>query len=444
VTTLGYPKGMIRDEVALWQFVNATFGVAVPFTPVCPGHVSPWDVFRDAYWGVHPVMVVKASRAFGGKSFNTSVLGMTEAITLGAEVNILGGSGEQARRVLETMDSLWKYPSAPRAMVEEENQHRKRLVNGGVVQALRASETSVRGPHPQRLRIDEADEMKLTLLDSALGQPMSKGEVASQTLISSTHQHADGTMTECLRRQRIGWKVYEYCYRETVAPYGWLDPALVATTFASIPEQMRLTEYEGQEPNPENRAINPEKVEAMFRAELGRFKGSDGEYIETEAPVAGARYSHGVDWARKVDRTIIVTARVDVRPRRVVAFEAMKRVDWPHMVGRFEERVRRFGGRSSHDQTGIGDVVAGYLKVYPKPEGVILVGRERQDTISEYIRDCEAGEWEWPMIDLAYNEHRYASQDDVYGAGHLPDTMCAGALARRAECKTFKLAWASA
>jgi hypothetical protein len=229
-----------------------------------------------------------------------------------------------------------------------------------------------------------------------------------------------------------------------MAPHGWLDPALVASTFASIPEQMRLTEYEGQEPNPENRAINPEKAERMFRPDLGTFKGSDGEYIEIEAPVAGARYSHGVDWARKVDRTVIVTARVDVRPRRVVAFEAMKRVSWPHMVGRFEERVTRFGGPSCHDQTGIGDVVDGYLKLYPKPDGVILVGRERQDTISSYIRDCEAGEWEWPMIELAYNEHRYASQDDVYGSGHLPDTMCAGALARRAEVKKFKLAWASA
>lgn len=447
MSAVAFPRGMIRDERTLYQFVQMTFGVAIPCTPVCPGHCSPWDVFRDAYWGLHPVMVVKASRAFGGKSFNMSTLGNIEAITLGAEVNILGGSGEQARRVLETMEGQWKYPSAPRWMVTEENQHRKRLDNGGSVQALKASETSVRGPHPQRLRIDEADEMKLGLLDSALGQPMSKKGIPSQTLISSTHQHADGTMTECLRRQRIGWRVYEYCYRETMAPFGWLEPALVERTFANIPEQMRLTEYEGQEPNPENRAINPAKCEEVFDPQLGTWKGADGQYIEAEPPTPGARYTHGVDWARKVDRTIIVTSRVDVRPRRVVAFEAMKRVDWPYMVDRFKARIQRYGGDACHDGTGIGDVVDGYLKdsrIYPAPEPVILVGRERQNTVSEYIRDLEAGEWRWPMIELAYNEHRYASQDDVYGAGHLPDTMCAGALARRAAARKFRLAWASA
>jgi len=438
------PRGVIRDEVQLWTTVDAMFGVKIPYTRVCPGHCSPWDVFRDAYLALHPIMVVKASRAFGGKSFNMSLLGNVEAVTLGAEVNVLGGSGEQSRRVLAYMDEQWKHESAPRHLIVEENQHRKTLSTGGYVQALKASETSVRGPHPQRLRIDEADEMKLTLLDSALGQPMSKREIPSQTLISSTHQHADGTMTECLRRQNMGWKLYEYCYRETMTPHGWLNALDVEQKRSSIPLAMWNTEFEGQEPNPESRAIAPAAVEAMFRREMGSFVGRDGEYIEVEAPVPGASYSHGADWARKVDRTVIVTRREDVRPRRVVAFEAMKRTSWLHMVGRFEERVRRYGGEANHDGTGIGDVVYGYITLDPRPDAVILVGVERKDTVTEYINDVEKGDMVWPFIELAYNEHRYASQDDVYGAGHLPDTMCAGALSRRAALKKFRLAWASA
>jgi hypothetical protein len=32
-------------------------------------------------------------------------------------------------------------------------------------------------------------------------------------------------------------------------------------------------------------------------------------------------------------------------------------------------------------------------------------------------------------IARAYGEHRYASVDDVFGSGHLPDSVCAMALA---------------
>jgi hypothetical protein len=51
-----------------------------------------------------------------------------------------------------------------------------------------ASQKSIRGPHPQRLRIDEADDVALGLLDAAMGQPMSKPGIAKQTVFSGTHQ----------------------------------------------------------------------------------------------------------------------------------------------------------------------------------------------------------------------------------------------------------------
>ena len=431
----------IKSERNLYAYVYDRFRVLVPNKQVCPNHSTPWAAFADAFFARSPVVVVKASRGFGGKSYLISLLGSVEA-SLGCEVNILGGSGQQAKRVLEAMDDLWRRPTAPQ-MVAAASMHHKLLTNGASIQALMASQTSVRGPHPQRLRIDEADEMVLELLDASLGQPMSKGDIPAQTMISSTHQHADGTMTEVLRRARAaGHAIHEWCWRETLEPHGWLTNATVESTRATVPEAMWLTEYEGQEPNPAARAITPAAVERMFRRDLGCFKGADGEYIEIESPLAGARYAHGADWARKQDRTIIVTLRIDCRPSRVVAFEAMRRLEWPHMIGRFDQRVKRYGGSACHDGTGIGDVVHGVMR--SKAEGVILVGRDRQDTISEYINDCEKAEIDWPFIEMAYNEHRYASQDDVYGSGHLPDSICAGGLARRAAFRQVTPAWASA
>ena len=158
---------------------------------------------------------------FGGKTFLLSLLVLTEALTLEVSVTVLGGSGQQSARVLDAMGA--RSPRrcissmAPRACTPPGS------LWGNTVTALTASQPSVRGAHPARLRLDEADEMRLPILEAAQGQPMDQGAVRAQTVIASTHQHPDGTMTAVLRRAaEQGWLVYEWCYRETLEPHGWL------------------------------------------------------------------------------------------------------------------------------------------------------------------------------------------------------------------------------
>jgi hypothetical protein len=367
--------------------------------------------------------VWKASRGFGGKSFMLALLGLTEALTLGCDVNILGGSGEQSSNVIRYLNQ-W-----PATEVVGDAQTIRRLAGGNEIRALLASSRSVRGPHPARLRLDEVDELDLPILDAAMGQPMTQHGVAKQTVMSSTHQYADGTMTEVLARAALrGWPVYEWCWRETLEPHGWLSQTEVDSKRLEVTDAMWLSEYDLQEPSPESRAINTIKVAAMFRRELGVFEGRSHEYIEIEAPEAGGQYATGADWARKQDWTIIATLRTDCKPMRLVAFERMGREPWPVMVERFDTRVARFKGAAAHDGTGIGDVVAGYMQT-SGARGVIMAGRDRQDLLSNYISAIERGEIEAPFIKWAEKEHRLASVDDVYGSGHLPDTIAAGALA---------------
>lgn len=71
-------------------------------------------------------------------------------------------------------------------------------------------------------------------------------------------------------------------------------------------------------------SIDTAKVEDAFKADLPIL----------EAPVQGAVYAHGADWAKKKNHTVVVTIRRDVKPMRVVA---VKRTN--------KERVRN---RSSH------------------------------------------------------------------------------------------------
>lgn len=422
----------VKTETDLRDFVRLAFGISIPDVQMCPNHSTPWRAFCSAYFARSPVEIWEASRGFGGKSFLLAILGLTEAVTLKCDVNILGGSGEQSTRVHDYMQRFWNYPDTPRYLLDTDPSKREtKFTWGNQVQALMASQASVRGPHPVRLRLDEIDEMDLDILDAAMGQPMSKDGIQNQTVMSSTHQYADGTMTEILKRAgEGGWPVHTWCYRECLEPHGWLPLSEVESKKTVVTTAMWDNEYELQEPSPESRAIQTEKVNAMFREYLGHFRGAANEYIEIEPPAENARYAHGADWARKMDWTVIITQRTDVRPMRLVAFERTGRADWPYMIEKLDKRIARYNGNTAHDGTGIGDVVNGYLG-HPA-EAFIMAGRDRSNLLSEYIAAIERGEMEAPFIDFMEAEHRLASTDDIYGSGHLPDTISAGALAYRA------------
>jgi len=430
----------LQTEAELRLFVRHAFGVTIPDTQVCEHHTTPWRAFADAFFARSPVSVWKASRGFGGKSYLLSLLTVVEAAALKADVSILGGSGEQSKRVLDHMRAFWAYEAAPKQLLAGDVAREMRFAWGNRVTALMASQASVRGPHPQRLRLDEVDEMRLDILDAALGQPMSRRGIPSQVVMSSTHQYADGTMSEILRRAAAdGWPVYEWCWRETSNPTdGWLTLEEVERKRAMIPVEMWRTEFDLQEPAPDNRAIDPTAVDKMFQTSLGSFGGSSGEIVRIEERVPEGRYIVAADWARKVDFTEIGVIRIDVKPARLVWFWKGRREPWPRMVARFDRVASAYGvdaRRSSrnavaaayHDGTGLGDVVDQYMETSATP--VLMVGRQRKDMFSNVIAAIEGGEIVAPMIKSLYKELKYVSVDDVYGAGHPPDGLAMLAVA---------------
>lgn len=440
----------IATHADLDTFLLDYFGIVLPNVQVCAHHSTPWRAFHEAYFGVTcdslgtdapvevPVSVWKASRGFGGKTFTLGLLTMVEGLTLRADVNVLGGSGVQSKRVLEHISSLWEKPTAPRWCLagSSTNSQIQKLKWGNRIQALMASSKSVRGPHPQRLRIDEADETKVGLISDALGQPMSKGWVKAQVVLSSTHQYPNGPMTWVLQEAASkGWSVHEWCLHETKEPHGWLPLDEMARKRKIMTTVAWNTEVELQEPSGEGRAIVPECVKAAFVEDL-----------KLEDPVAGAEYGTGADWAKKVNHTVVPTIRKDVKPARIVAIERTQRKPYPVMAKILNDRIAFYGGAAAHDNSGLGSVVQDLLEV---PQGRIehfeFAGRERNEMLSEYIADLEQGLILWPFdpthpaLDAAFKEHLYATVGDVYGRkdeGHLPDTISAAALAWRA-CKAI-------
>lgn len=431
-------------------------------------------------------------------------------VFLGAETSILGGSGDQSKRVHAYQDYFWSYKNAPRnLLLQQPGTENTYLRNGGSVTCLKASQTSVRGGHPQRLRLDEIDEMDEAIYDAAQGKTMEStlrnNGVKPQTVASSTHQHADGTMTKALAfASERGFPVYEWCYRESMTE--WLTQEMVDTKRKEMTAEMWRTEVELGEPSIGNRAIQTESVEAMFDAQLGIFEGAPDQYIELEEPILTCehgkhhgwtlrngvvewshyaqdedatggtvltysgknenpccvccpsikapewvpfdadgkavappvehverRYSTGADWAKERDWTIISTWRIDVVPRRLVAYLRIGRKPWPLMVGKLDERMHRYPGACMYDQTGIGNVVRDLLTV--RVTGFVLTGANEDSLLSEFISAVERGDYKCPRIRHPYSEHKYATMDAIYGSDHLPDTICANALAHRAAKK---------
>ena len=168
--------------------------------------------------------------------------------------------------------------------------------------------------------------MSLPLLEAAQGQPMDRSDVQAQTVISSTHQYPDGTMTTLLQRAASqGWPLYTWCWQETLEPHGWLRQAQVDRKRGEISGQMWSIEFDLQEPTAQGRAIDPDAVEWTFDASLGNsnaatlehgWEAASGEPGEQPRP---GRYAHGADWAQAVDYTVVATLQCDVTPLQLVS-----------------------------------------------------------------------------------------------------------------------------
>ena len=96
-----------------------------------------------------------------------ALLALTEIVALGTFAVILGGSGVQSKRVHDYINSkdpaakgkFWEAPGAPAWLkTGEPTADKTNLIHGGKLVALMASEASVRGLHPARLRLDECCE----------------------------------------------------------------------------------------------------------------------------------------------------------------------------------------------------------------------------------------------------------------------------------------------
>lgn len=230
--------------------------------------------------------------------------------------------------------------------------------------------------------------------------------------------------------------VVHNCYKENhISNGGFLTDRMIEAKRQLVPAHMWEAEYDLQEPSFEGRAIDTAAVDRMFDPDLGSFTGAPGKKLTMVKPNRSYTFATGVDWAKEKDWTVISTWRTDCSPWRLAAWERVNRMPWPLMVDRLQDRLLAYGGVCAHDATGIGNVIRDYLdrdRLDVKILDVVMSSRVRAALFNDYVAAVEDDAFRCPRIDFAYGEHKYATQDDLFGnskSGHAGDSIVANAMA---------------
>jgi len=170
------------------------------------------DVLLDRIFN----FVVWANRS-GSKSYLGGLITWAKSSFIPkVETVILGGSLEQSQKSYKAMNDFWEATRMRDLYLQDEPSLSKTMwKNGSIAAVLTASQKSVRGPHSQRLLMDEIDEMEEEVYSAALSIPLSKHNVKASTGKLSTNHRIGGVMDTAVQRAvEAGIKIYKWCIWE--------------------------------------------------------------------------------------------------------------------------------------------------------------------------------------------------------------------------------------
>ncbi len=158
----------------LWNYLWLYFGVRIATCRVCPEHNTPWEFFRAMHFDEPDQMICVGPRG-GGKSFLTALDShLKSRRTPGYGTRVLGGSLAQSAQIRAAIQEAVLNGKGPYGWNDADQiaalaAKSVRYQNGSEIQMLAASATSVRGSHVPSLKLDEVDEMKTDIRESAIG-----------------------------------------------------------------------------------------------------------------------------------------------------------------------------------------------------------------------------------------------------------------------------------
>lgn len=219
-----YVRHGLKSRESVKRLINKVLPVKASSRCMCnqKDHISQLDFLCEVLLNHLDMYVLWANRA-GSKTFFIALeVWIKCLLNEKLECRILGGSGDQSRQAYKATQDFWAIgnecspggnPLEIEYLKKPPMEEKTFFKNGSSIKILMASQHSVRGPHPQRLCLDEIDVMNEDILQAALSQPSSNHGIPACTSMSSTNHIASGLMDEQLEKaaSNPNARIFKWC-----------------------------------------------------------------------------------------------------------------------------------------------------------------------------------------------------------------------------------------
>lgn len=205
----------INTNADLHRFIEYVSGCIIPFKRVCPDHATPFEYISDCFFERYSKLLIIACRS-GSKTFSTALLNMLELIFKPrCEVASIGAIQRQAKKCYTYTQGFFKNPALTDLLLKPPTLEETILINQSTYTQLVGTISGVNSPHLQKLRADEVELMKPSVIQDMLMIPMTKNGIPSSTAMVSTRKWAHGNMQEFYQdADKKDYKVLVWCYKE--------------------------------------------------------------------------------------------------------------------------------------------------------------------------------------------------------------------------------------
>jgi len=198
-----------QNDDELHTFIKVALGINIPRVPVCKHHSAVFDFVADAFFERARKQIVLANRT-GGKTLGVAALNVCEALFKpGCGAVSIGGAKHQAEKCYNYSVDFFNNNNAINRYLDSSLMSRTKLKNGSYFKVLASSERSVHHDHVQKVRLDEVELMDSSIYEGALSIPLTKNNITSNLLLTSTRFKPFGLMQKLIDSHRErGYKLY--------------------------------------------------------------------------------------------------------------------------------------------------------------------------------------------------------------------------------------------
>lgn len=209
-------------EHQLWEWMRRVLDVEAAREALMRGNDAPFAYVSHAFFEERtPRDVVVWANRGGGKTFYAAVATVLDLVFKpGIEVRVLAGSVEQGQRMHAHVRRMFERAGLRDLVDGKPTGRRLRLTNGSVVEVSAASESSVRGARPVKMRCDEVELFDPEIWAAAQLSPRSRrcGGVWARASVEalSTMHRPWGLMHEITQdggRRQFRWGVVDVLSR---------------------------------------------------------------------------------------------------------------------------------------------------------------------------------------------------------------------------------------